>query len=370
MRLRALFLVVLLSLGLAYGADAPPIRVLLDEINGPVTVQMAGAHRGFVDDKLAFSTPEALAWPLSAVAGKVVIEGEAVGHSFTLEPNDGTFVSWQGRPYRGALRFVAVGTGFEVINVVDLESYLRGVVAAEIPASWPLEALKAQAVAARTYTLASLQSGEDYDVCATIECQKYGGAAAEHSRSDAAILATTGVVLTYQGTFAKTYYHADSGGVLASSAEVWDEPEPYLVAQQDVPGTSPHRHWQKQLNGGDIQNSLAELGVDIGAVQALSITAYSESGRVSSAEVTGTSGSTTLSGPSLTKLLRTWGLKSTRFSMTGALSAQGDGWGHGVGMSQYGANALAAANYDYSQILAFYYPTTDLQTLTYAAAAP
>ncbi|CAN5895913.1 hypothetical protein BH24DEI2_BH24DEI2_25770 [soil metagenome] len=370
MRLRTFFLTIFLAVGFGYGADAPPIRVLIAEVAGPVTVPMAGPHRGFVDDNLAFSTLTALAWPLSSVAGKIVVDGQAVGHSFTLEPTDGTFVSWEGRPYRGALRFVATGASLEVINVVDLESYLRGVVPAEVPASWPTEALKAQAVAARTYTLASLQSGENYDVCATTECQKYGGAAAEHPRSDAAISATSGIVLTYYGTFAKTYYHADSGGVLASSAEVWGDVRPYLVARQDVPSTTPHRSWQKQLNGAVIQASLSELGLDIGGVQVLQISGYSESGRVSSVVVVGATGSTTLSGPSLTKLLRTWGLKSTRFSMTGALSAQGDGWGHGVGMSQYGANALASANYDYSQILAFYYPTTDLQTLTYAATTP
>ena len=254
--------------------------------------------------------------------------------------------------------------------MVDLESYLRGVVPAEIPASWPAEALKAQAVAARTYTLASLETGENYDVCATTECQKYSGVAVEHPRSDAAIVATAGIVLTYQGTFAKTYYHADSGGVLASSAEVWGDVRPYLVAQQDVPSTTPHRSWQKQLEAVAIQTSLQEFGTEVGPVQALSILAYSESGRVSSVEITGAWGSAQLSGQNLTKLLRTWGLKSTRFVMTGALSAQGDGWGHGVGMSQYGANALASANYDYSQILAFYYPTTDLQTLTYAAGTP
>lgn len=370
MRLRAFFLLVFLILNLAYGADTPPIRVLLAEVSGPVTVQMAGPHRGSVDDTLTFSTAGALVWPLKSVASKVVIEGQAVGHSFTLEPTDGALVSWDGRSYRGALRFVATWSGFEVINVVDLESYLRGVVPAEMPASWPLETLKAQAVAARTYALASLQTGENYDVCATIDCQKYGGVESEHPRSDAAIFATSGVVLTYRGTFAKTYYHADSGGVLASSAEVWGDVRPYLVAQQDIPSTTPHRRWQKQLDSAAIAASLNELGIDIGPVQALHVLAYSESGRVSSVELIGESGNTTLSGLSLTKLLRTWGLKSTRFSMVGALTAQGDGWGHGVGMSQYGANALAQANYDYSQILAFYYPTTDLQTLTYAATTP
>ena len=370
MRLRAFFLSVFCVLSFGYGADAPPIRVLLDEVVGPVTVPMMGPHSGSVDTQTVFETSAALTWPLASAAGKVVIEGKAVGHSFTLEPTDGTLVTWQGRPYRGALRFVATAAGFEVINVVDLESYLRGVVPAEMPASWSTEALKAQAVAARTYTLASLETGENYDVCATTECQKYGGAAAEHPRSDAAILATTGVVLTYRGTFAKTYYHADSGGVLASSAEVWGDVRPYLAAHQDVPSTTPHRRWQKSLEAAALQTSLTEVGLDIGPVQALQVAAYSESGRVSSVVVVGAWGSATLSGPSLTKLLRDWGLKSTRFSMTGALNAQGDGWGHGVGMSQYGANALASANYDYSQILAFYYPTTDLQTLTYAAGTP
>ncbi len=368
--MRLLVFVTILLMSLAYGADAPPIRVLLDEVAGPVTVQMTGSHRGYVDDGLAFSTPTALAWPLSAAAGEVVIEGKAVGHSFTVEPTDGTFVNWQGRPYRGALRFVAVGTGFEVVNVVDLESYLRGVVPAEIPASWPVEALKAQAVAARTYTLASLETGENYDICATTECQKYGGVAAEHPRTDAAVTATVGIVLTYHGTFAKTYYHSDSGGVLASSAEVWGDVRPYLVARQDVPSATPHRRWEKQLEANLIAASLQEAGSDIGPVRALNVLAYSESGRVSSVELVGAWGSATLSGPGLTKLLRTWGLKSTRFSMTGPLSARGDGWGHGVGMSQYGANALASAAYDYSQILAFYYPATDLQTLTYAAGTP
>ena len=247
--------------------------------------------------------------------------------------------------------------------MVGLESYLRGVVPAEMQANWHLEALKAQAVAARTYTVTSLKPYADYDICATTECQEYRGVAVEHPRSDRAIADTAGQVLTYGGQFARTYYHSDSGGVIASSAEVWNRARPYLVAHTDVEISSPHRRWEKVVDGAEVAASLEQRGKGVGTVLALRILSYSESGRVTSLEVTGSAGSTVLSGTKLTKLLREWGLKSTRFAMAGNLVARGDGWGHGVGMSQYGAKSLAQSGYGYAQILGFYYPGTVLQRL-------
>jgi len=366
MPLARLFLCLFtLCLGVTAQA-APPIRVLLDEVADSLTVTMTGAHRGYIDGVERFSTPYGLHWPLQVAGSQLYIEGEPVGNSFTLEPTDGALVSWAGQNYRGALRFTATDRNLRVINVVDLETYLRGVVPAEMQASWDLEALKAQAVAARTYTLASLDEDGTYDVCATIECQKYDGVTIEHPRSDQAIVETAGVVLTYGGDFAKTYYHADSGGVLASSSEVWGNASPYLVAQQDVDSSSPHRGWERALDASFIASSLQGRGIGVGEVSGVRVVGYSESGRVESLEVLGSDGSRLLSGPKLTKMLREWGLKSTRFRMSGDLSVQGDGWGHGVGMSQYGARSLARGGYDYSQILGFYYPSTDLQQLPYA----
>ena len=362
---RLLLSLLCLFLGTVVQA-APPIRVLLDEIADSLTVTMTGAHRGYIDGVERFSTPYGLSWPLQVAGGYVYIEGKPVGNSFTLEPSDGALVSWAGQNYRGALRFVAEDRTLRIINVVDLETYLRGVVPAEMQASWNLEALKAQAVAARTYTLASLDPEANYDVCATILCQKYDGVTIEHPRSDQAIWETMGVVLTYGGDFAKTYYHADSGGVLASSSEVWGNASPYLIAQQDVDMASPHRGWERALDADFIAASLQGRGIGVGDVSSVRVVGYSDSGRVESLEVIGSAGSRLLSGPKLTKMLREWGLKSTRFRMAGALSVQGDGWGHGVGMSQYGARSLARSGYDYSQILGFYYPSTELQQLPYA----
>jgi stage II sporulation protein D len=112
--------------------------------------------------------------------------------------------------------------------------------------------------------------------------------------------------------------------------------------------------------------SLQAHGIDVGRVTALRVLALSESGRVQRAEISGERGRIVLSGPMLTTLLRNWGLKSTRFVMRGDLLAYGDGWGHGVGMSQYGARSLAAAGYRFDEILAFYYPHTRLQALPYS----
>lgn len=347
---------------------APPIRVLLETTGAPVVIDMPMRHRGYLDGRLIFDVAAPLSWPVAAQDGQLVIDGQRVGRSLTLQPLGGEFVRWGGAEYRGALRVVAEGDSLHVVNVVDLESYLRGVVPAEMQASWPMEALKAQAIAARSYTLSSLSGQPIYDICATTDCQVYRGVAAEHPRADQAIRETEGMVLTYGGSFARTYYHADSGGALASSAEVWGRALPYAIAQQDVSYTTPHRRWRMTLDSAAISADLRARGYELGQVRALRIISHTASGRVGELEVIGSGGRAVFRGPSLTRMLREWGLKSTRFVIIGELTVQGDGWGHGVGMSQHGARALAQAGYSFSQILAFYYPSTQLQMLPYAVA--
>jgi stage II sporulation protein D len=344
------------------------VRVLLGEAPGSLSIAMSGAHNVYIDGVQRSFTNLGMTWPVQAINSQLYIDGQVVGKSLTLEPRDGNLMTWADTYYRGALRLTAKDNNFEIINVVDLESYLRGVVAAEMPASWSLEALKAQAITARTYTLATMQPYNSYDICATTDCQKYSGIAKEHPNSDQAVYETAGQVLTYNGAFAKTYYHSDSGGVLASSSEVWGGDLPYLVPHNDVAYETSHRNWEKTLEPAALANMLAAYGKNVGTVSSVVILSNSASGRVNQLEVTGSSGSVTLSGISLTKMLRDLGLKSTRFSMTGSLSVQGNGFGHGVGMSQYGAKFLAGQGYVYSQILGFYYPGTTLQMMPYAVA--
>jgi stage II sporulation protein D len=368
MRFRKLLFLLVFFLAFASAQQMVYVRVLLGEAPGSLAISMLGAHAIYVDGVERSFTNLGMTWPIQAVNSQLYVDGQVVGKSLTLEPRDGNLMTWANTYYRGALRLTAKDNNFEIINVVDLESYLRGVVAAEMPASWPLEALKAQAVAARTYVLYSMQPTEDYDICATTDCQKYSGVAKEHPASDQAVYETAGQVLTYGGAFAKTYFHSDSGGVLASSKEVWGGAADYLVAHNDVDYETPHRNWEKTLEPSIIANVIAGYGKNVGTPSAVRIISYTASGRVWELEVTGSLGSVTLSGTSLTKMLRDMGLKSTRFSMTGSLSMQGSGFGHGVGMSQYGAKSLSSQGYAYSQILLFYYPGTALQMMPYAVA--
>jgi stage II sporulation protein D len=344
------------------------VRVLLGEVPGSLSISMSGGHNIYIDGVQRSFTNLGMTWPVQAINSQLYVDGQVVGKSLTLEPRDGNLMTWNNTYYRGALRLTASGNNFRIINVVDLESYLRGVVAAEMPGSWPLEALKAQAVAARTYVLYSMQPTEDYDICATTDCQKYSGTAKEHPASDRAVAETAGQVLTYGGAFAKTYFHSDSGGVVASSKEVWGNDLAYLVAHNDVAYETPHRNWEKTLDPSTIANVLSAYGKNVGTPSAMQIMSTTASGRVWEMTVTGSAGSVSLSGTSLTKMLRDMGLKSTRFSMTGSLSMVGSGFGHGVGMSQYGAKSLAGQGYAYSQILGFYYPGTALQMMPYAVA--
>jgi stage II sporulation protein D len=273
---------------------------------------------------------------------------------------DGSYLRVNGNRYRGAIALAAQGDLVQVINVVEMESYLRGVVPSEMSASWPMEALKAQAVAARSYTLSSLDPSASYDLCATVDCQVDRGVEVEHPRTDAAVAATAGVVVTYGGATARTYYHADSGGMIASSQEVWGSALPYLVARADAPTSTPHRAWVYRLDAAVVGASLDAAGLGVGTVQGVRVIRLSESGRVVELEVSGTAGTRVVRGSQLTNMARGWGLKSTRFSVQGGLTVRGDGWGHGVGMSQYGARALAQAGYDFGRILAYFYPTTSL----------
>lgn len=361
----SLFCALVLLAGSATHA-APIVRVLLEGGQSTVSVEIDGPHEVRTARGVARSG-STLSWPLAFSGGEIHSRGLTVGAWIELVPDDGV-IQRDGRAYRGGVRIEVAEDGLRVINLVDLEAYLRGVVPSEMSAVWPLEALKAQAVAARSYTLAALDRDAPYDICASDRCQVYRGMAAEHPRSDAAIAATEGIVITWQGSPAVAYYHSDSGGIVASSAEVWGRALPYLLVLRDVPASSPHRGWTVQIDPTRLASALAAEGESVGTPTRLTILDRSGSGRVSDARVDGSAGSVRLTGPTLARTLRAAGLRSTRFDTIGPLQVRGDGWGHGVGMSQYGARAMAAQGFDYGRILAYYYPGVGLQRRIYRAS--
>jgi stage II sporulation protein D len=173
-------------------------------------------------------------------------------------------LSLEGREYRGKLELTVQNGFLRVVNLVDLESYLLGVVPAEMPFGWPPEALRAQAVAARSYALSHLLEGKPFDLYADVRSQVYAGIAAEKPSTTEAVRSTAGRVVLYEGAIASTLFHSSSGGRTASSADVFGVAIPYLVARPDPwDKTSPHHRWGPVLIGARTLQAKLATGVRV-----------------------------------------------------------------------------------------------------------
>jgi stage II sporulation protein D len=216
--------------------------------------------------------------------------------------------------YRGQLEVVVAGQKLNAINIVGLEQYLAGVVAKEMPSAWPDEALKAQAVAARSYALSHRLSGRSFDLYADVRSQVYGGIPAEHARTTAAVEATRGEVLLWEGRPIDALFHSTSGGATADAAEVFGKAVPYLVSVEDPHSAlSPVHRWGPT----PVAETTLRKGLKLRTpVTGLTLT-RAASGRVASAAVVTTAGATTVTGSTLR---RASGIRSTWITGLSSLS--------------------------------------------------
>jgi stage II sporulation protein D len=222
---------------------------------------------------------------------------------------------FRGTRYRGALRVIREPAGFAVVNRIDLEQYLPGVVPREMPAKWgdtAPAALEAQAIAARSYAMATKRSGGTFDMYADERSQVYGGASAEDPRTSRAVQATAGRVATYQGKIVTTYFFSTSGGKTENVENVFrGPPQPYLVSVNDnaFDARSPHHLWKDPKTFTDAQ--LAKLLGTRKPVLSIKILARGASPRVKLLRLTTRSGATKeMSGPEVRRAL---GLRDTWF---------------------------------------------------------
>ena len=354
--------------------QAPDLRVGLASGRASLTITPAEGKATAQTESsktiaLSANTAAAIRWQAGAfLVGREKLRGDVL----TIRPSGAGELALDGRRYRGALKLRHKGGGLTAVNIVPVDDYLRSVVPEEMPVDWPAEAIKAQSVAARSFALASRgrHAGEGYDLCTTKHCQLYTGTAAEKSVSNAAIKATRGEVLTYGGKPIEALFHTDSGGMTENSEDVWGSHVPYLRAAKDTPAkTMP---WTKTISRADLERKLAAKGHDIGKVRSIALSPLAigrsakdrtASCRVKTMTVKGTKGTVTLSGTTWRSLL---GLKSTLFDAKltkDAVTFTGYGSGHGLGISQWGAERMAAKGASYAEILHHYYTGTTLQQM-------
>ena len=335
--------------------------------------------------------------------------------------------------YRGGIRIIRqTNSDMTIINVINLEQYLYSVVGTEMSSGWPIEALKAQAVAARTYAVKLLINGSNctqygYDMNNTAEFQAYKGYSKEGPSCIQAVDGTKGLVAYYDGVLISANYFSSSGGYTENSENVWVSEVPYLRSVEDkyLPPDTTNKEWKKTATPQEIKTYLLSKGVDIGDITDVRVDSYSKAGNALNLKIVGTKGVQEYKKDNIRVFMRGFNgggdfLLSQNFTITkpgsgsglsvinGKLSKQiialqkirlrtkskttssvasqvyikstnstrvytesnsstnayvfnGRGWGHGVGMSQWGAKGMANAGFTYEQILKHYYTGIEIK---------
>ena len=366
-----LLIPLVLALSTALGAE-PQLRVLVDE--GAALRVVPGEGRLLLQDGQGRSLG-VLEAGLTLRASAAGIEGAGAPQGeLWISPDSPTGSLWlQQRRYRGRLQLRLEQGRLQAINRLGLESYLPSVVGAEMPAQWPLEALRVQSVAARTYALRQLKPSAPYDLRATVSSQVYRGLESETDSTRQAVQSTRSLVLTYANKLIDAVFFSSSGGFTENSGEIWPRQMPYLKSVPDFDQASPVYRWTKPLDGPTLLSSFREIG-GANSIEPLETTS---TGRLKRVLVRGPSGELRLDAGELRQRL---GLRSTfvqferpapptnPFDQVGEwlglnapLVAVGRGYGHGVGMSQWGAFGLAQQGESFSAILRHYYLGAQLE---------
>lgn len=346
-----------------------PMRVLLPSRSGRVRIEARKAVVLRYEPSGRTLTPAAGALLFSAQGGRLRLNDRDLetGRVRVCAPESDLLLD--GRAYRGDVTVAALATGLQVVNHVPLAQYLYGVIPLEMPAGWAAQALAAQAVAARTYALylKGKRSDRPYDLGATTTSQVYGGRDAEQNSSSQAVAATRGQVLTHEGRLVMAYFHANSGGFTEDPKDVWGAELPYLKRVRDrFSLAGGEGSWEVLMPFQSLQARLQHAGYDVEGLADLVPSGRTASGRICTVVLRCAKGRVELSGGHFRSTIGAQDIRSTLFRvkrLEKGLLFSGRGYGHGVGMSQWGARQMAREGFDYRAILRHYYRDVRIRRL-------
>lgn len=271
--------------------------------------------------------------------------------------------------YEGNIRIIKASNGkFIAVNTLGVEDYLKGVIGREMSPGGPIEALKAQAIAARTHAMYSAEDslGAPYDLVANIS-QAYQGVDRRARRVFDAVDATRNEVITYKGTLVPTFFHASCGGHTASIEEVWRQTVQKEARSSTMPpsvycsacAATAHHQWEADVTHSSFTKKMKSWGSKIGELLRVEVMGRTSSGRVAQVRLIGSHGNEVISAEKLRSLIGYNVLKSGFFEIEKTSSGilfKGEGWGHGVGLCQFGAQRMAERGATCREILAHYFP--------------
>lgn len=309
-------LLIAILTGTAYAYQEPPIRVGLAVEVGSATISAAGGIelREVRNGVLLATTPEGSEITLKLKGDKIAASTGHSGDAFTLHPVSG-FLKIGGKEYRGSMQVIIQGGGITVVNILPIEEYLRGVVPAEISPKWEMEAIKAQAVAARTYALNRMAANGDkpFDVWSSTADQLYGGVARECETTDEAIRATRGLAITYDSEPIVAYYSSSAAGCTADPINAFGKNIPYLKPVISLDADA-HR-WTMDASSSQLSGVLSAIGLDVGKLKKIVINECAPSGYVKTVKFVGSDGAAIVPARDLRRHLGYGKFKSTRFAI-------------------------------------------------------
>lgn len=280
-----------------------------------------------------------------------------------ISPRNRSGFFFNGIKYRGNLDLIRDGRSFSVINRVDLEDYLKGVVSREVHSLWPMAALKAQAVASRSYAVyeAARRKNLPYDLTADTFTQVYGGRTAERSRTTSAVVTTAGEVLKYKGKLIPGYFHSSCGGHTTSVSKVWGgaDIEPLSGRRSPYCRWTPAFRWRARVSSALILDKLNSSGYTLDRIDNIRVGKVDVSGRLEYVRVKSRNKWFEVPIRDFRGAIGRRTLKSSNFCIRKYplfYDFNGYGWGHGVGMCQWCAFGLSLRRWNYIDILGFFYP--------------
>lgn len=291
-------------------------------------------------------------------------------YGFRIQPVRSPVIYVNGRKFRGAIEISRQPNNtLLVVNHLDVEKYIAGVLYHEISPRWPLEAIKAQAIAARTYALYQVKHNEDkqYDLVSTVASQVYGGRTSERGRTSKAVKRTKSEVLTYKNKIFPTFYHATCAGHTENAKNLWRiSIMPLRGRECQFCQRSPHFKWKAKMGLKSIAEALLKSGYKTGAINSINIIERYISARISDLEVNSSAGKLELSGYRFRLALGPNVIRSANFDLKlkkDKIYFEGLGWGHGVGMCQWGAFFMSKKRFNADEILGFYYPESKIKKI-------
>jgi stage II sporulation protein D len=287
-----------------------------------------------------------------------------------LRATGGEPLRLNGSAYAGDLLIFRDGPAVTLVDELDVETYLEGVLAAEMPLYFDDAALKAQVVAARTYVLFEAKTAHSpyYDVVNTQQSQVYQGLSAAKPKARKMVARTRGVILALDGKTFPAYFHSTCGGHTTNVSDVWPSVslKPLRGVNCGYDEHSRYHTWEATVSAGEVARRLAARDLFRGAVENVKVSKRARSGYATRVVVEGPRGRREMSAYQFRLALDSQGVRSACFEVKRSSAGfvfTGHGWGHGVGLCQFGADGMGRKGYSYTQILAHYYPGATLMRI-------